>query len=723
MSEEKAEFIVGKGPQRRYVSERPSFRLTQISTCQKVQLLILTVIALFTREWKINEQSNVVFDELVVGNSINSYLSHKIVSDIDPPAGKLIYTWVAGLLNYIAPTFGFRPNISYIDDNGKLLFPFVFVRTFSAVCGSSLVIFTYKTLRSSGVRHIIAVFGAFLVIFENSFVVQSRFFFLDAPFLAAIAFAVSSIKSGESLKPFSRKWIACLFFSAISLGYTVSLKSSGILVLIWAFVITIKQIWYKVGDLSIKKGSIWKFALLKFTLYLVIPFSIYLYFFFVHINLLTENGPAYGELSPEYQRGLINNHLKHVYRDVNYGSSITLRHYTTGKYLHSYDAKYKDGHQQVTLVDEFEDPLNRWFLEETGKRPSTNLLESNQSIPSWGKIRFYHNGTEKHLRIDPDAKPPLSEQDYNSEVTALGNNTWLGDDYTDLEVRIASDYCKTEESKRKVQAVDTVFQLYSPKKGCYLIGTSKRLPESWGHGQREVLCIESPEFKRSLWYIDSNKHPLFNETTPTVEFKKLSFWKKFIELNKLMIYTLANNKFDHRFMSKPMDWILLDGGVPYFSEGNRFVYMLGNIITYYLVAFCVFCFILWDLCRLILWNPHQELPFSEKTYKYEFHGLEYFLGYVINLIPYFVLDQTFFLFCYLPALYFGILLVGQTFELIVSKRPALGYAFTSLWAIAVLFTFIKFSPLIFGLEWNRKDCLSLLVSSAWDNFCTAYSDD
>ncbi|QOU19269.1 hypothetical protein BRETT_004490 [Brettanomyces bruxellensis] len=723
MSEENAEFIGEKGPQRRYVSEQHSFRLTQISTSQKIQLLILTILALITREWKIDEPSTVVFDELVVGNSVNSYISHKITSDINPPAGKIIYAWIASLFNYTIPKLGFRPNASYVNADGNLLFPYTLLRTFSAVCGSSLVIFMYKTLRSSGVRHSIALFGGFLVLFENSIVVQSRFFFLDAPFLAAIAFAISSIKSGDSMRTFSRKWLACLFLSAISLGYTISLKTSGFFVLVWAFAVTIKQIWYMIGDLKVKKCSIWRFTVLKFMLYLVIPASIYIYFFFVHINLLTERGPAYEELSPEYQRSLINNHLEHVYKDVFYGSSITLRHYTTGNYLHSYDAKYKNGHQQVTLVEQFEDPLNRWFLEEAGTNPSTDLLERNISIPSWGRVRLYHNGTEKHLRVDPDAKPPLSEQDYNREVTALGNNTWLGDDYTDLEVRIAPDYCKTNASKGRVQAIDTVFQLYSHRKGCFLLGTSKKLPEAWGHGQSEVLCIESPKFERSLWYIDSNEHPLFDETTPTVEFKKLSFWDKFVELNKLLFRTLASNKFDHPFMSKPKDWVMLNSGIPYYSEDNKFVYLFGNVITYHLVVLCVFCYALWQICRLILWNPHKELRFSERTYKYEFHGLDYFLGYVINLIPYVLLDQTFFLFCYLPALYFGILLVGQTFELIVSKRPSIGYLFTCLWAIAVFLTFVKFSPLIFGLKWNKENCMSLLLFSTWDNFCAAYKDE
>ncbi|VEU23414.1 DEKNAAC104532 [Brettanomyces naardenensis] len=717
---DEVQFVSEKGPQRPYVSRKVSPKSVETTQSQKIQVALLMAIGLFVRLWRISDPASVVFDESVVGNSINAYLNHRFTLDLDPPAIKLLYTWLLNLFGYTDHTFDFINGASYTNASGQLIFPYLSMRGFSAVLSVCLVLFTYRAARASGVRHSISLFGGFMLVFENSITVQSRFIFLDAPLLFFIGFAVSMVKTGQIYTLFGKKWLSCLFLAGISLGYVISSRSVGIFTLLWALAIAAKEVWFTFGDLRVKTCKALKLGFSKLLAFLAIPFIVYVFFFFVHLNLLTEKGPSYGKLTPEFERGLVNNHLGHVVEDISYGSTVMFRHYSSGKYLHSYNATYRNGHQQVTLVDDYEDAGNLWFIEQKVKATQGELMEKLEPLNNRRQFRLFHNSTSKYLRIDPDSKPPLSEQDYNREVTTFGNDTWTGDDFLNFEVRIVPEYCKTEGAEGDLRAINSVFQLYNPKKNCYLLGTGKKLPQDWGFGQTEVICIETPILKKSLWFIDHNEHPLFNESSPIVELNKLNFWEKFVEVNEAMIKGIRENKFDHKFRSKPSDWIFARKGIPYYVASNRTIYLLGNVVIYYLVAFCVFAFALWEVGRFLTWNPHKTYRFSEPIYDYEFHGLDFFLGYLLNLVPFLFADQTLFLFHYLPALYFGILLVCQTFEFIVAKRASVGYAFLALWAVAILVVFIRFSPIIYGIEWTREECESVLFSPSWDDACLAF---
>ncbi|QPG76242.1 hypothetical protein FOA43_003628 [Brettanomyces nanus] len=716
------QFSSEKGPLRAFVSRKTSSVPLQINVTEKIHLLLLLIVAIAVRRWNIAEPPSVVFDESIVGKSINNYLTHAFSLDTDPPAVKLLYTWLVELCNYVSPTFNFNTGESYLNSESQPFFPYTVTRGFSSLLGGCTILFTYRTLRASDVRHYIALFGAFIVAFENSISEQSRFMFVDSPMLFFIAFAVSMIKTLQNSRAFSRKWLSVLFLSGISLGFVISSRVIGIFTLIWAILVTIKETWFDLGDLRLKTSFVMKTGFSKLTAFLTIPFTIYLFFFFIHLNILTNKGPGYGKMSPEFERGLAHNHLSNLIEEVSYGSDIMLRNFHSGQYLHSYNGTYPNGHQQITLVDDYQDEENLWFVEERVKALGNELLEKLKPIRNGKTLRLFHKNTKAFLRIHESSKPALSEQDYNKEASALGNDSWTGDDFADFEVKIASDYCKTEHGKHTLKAGNTIFQLYNRKKSCYLLGTDKKLPEDWGHGQTEVICIESPTFVKSLWFVDYNRHPLFNEDSNTVDFKKLSFWEKFIETNNAMLKLFSENKFEHEYMSKPKEWIFLSRGIPYFVQPGKTIYLLGNLITYYLVAFSVIIFGLWELGKLITWNPNRVTTSSGRVYDYEFHGLDFFIGYLINLVPFYLMDQTVFLFHYIPALYFGILLVCQTFEFIVSRRAKVGYCFMLLWGVAILVTYIEFAPLIYGLKWTRQACERMLISPAWDNLCLAYAE-
>lgn len=716
--EEKGQFELSKGPEREYVKKVPRPDLVKMSKPEKLQLAGLIALAAAIRLYRINRPSSVVFDETLEGNAINNYNNHAFFIGTDPPDAGLIYTWLANAYGYIDSAFQFSVGREYIDEKtGKQLFPYLALRVFSALCSSSMTLFLYRTAKASGVRHWIALFGALISVFENSFVIHSRYFFSETPLLFFLSFAVAMYKTSQSYTPLSRKWISCVLVSGIAAGYALSSKTAGVLVVLWLILINIKEFWFYAGDIKVTTAALVKYASTGFVAFLIIPVVVYIFFFAVHIKLLTDVGPSYGIMSPEFQHGLNGNHLEGLVSDVSYGSQIRIRQVYSGSYIQTLNATYRNGHQQAVLENSYEDPNNVFYLERIAEG---NQKDSLQYANGEDSFRLYNNQTKTYLRIDPGAKPPLSEQEYNREVTALGNETWEGDNYTKFQFKILGELCKSRDSQLGIQAVNTVFQIYNQERNCYLLGTRKRLPQDWGFNRNEMICIEQPTMPRSVWYIDYNTHPLYTEQNKKVEFVKLPLWAKILEVNNAMFYNIKEHIGEHRFSAKAKEWPLAKRGIPYYVGDNKEVYFLGNLIAYYLVVFVIGLYVAIALAYIVTWNPYTTSEFNERTYIYLYNGFDYLAGYLISWVPYLEAEQTLFTFQYLPALYFGILLIAQTFEFIVSKRTKPGYIFLIIWAVGIVVTFARFSRLIYGIEWTQDACRDLLLMPGWDSFCAAF---
>lgn len=107
---------------------------------------------------------------------------------------------------------------------------------------------------------------------------------------------------------------------------------------------------------------------------IVVPFILYLSFFWVHFTVLTHSGPGDTFMSPAFQETLIGNELllnsqgkfselpavnpAHIWiSDIRYYDTVTIKHKDTKVFLHShpekYPLKYDDGRissQGVFLV-------------------------------------------------------------------------------------------------------------------------------------------------------------------------------------------------------------------------------------------------------------------------------------------------------------------------------------------------------------------------------------
>ncbi|ODV83334.1 glycosyltransferase family 39 protein [[Candida] arabinofermentans NRRL YB-2248] len=719
---EKADgFTYNQGPQRPYliVESLTKNSTLKVSRIERLHLFILTVACLASRLALIDFPSSVVSDELRLGSLINAYIRGEYFVDSHPPLVKLIYSAVAQLLHYNGSFPFTQVGQSYTIGYSELLVPYVALRGVSAFCGVGLTLLTYKILRTCGVRHYVALFGGFLTTFENSLITQSRFFLLDAPTLFFMSMAVSMIKTTDVSKTFSKSWFKAVIGGGLGIAFTISSKWIGFYLMIWVGIVVLKRVWLMIGDLSLSRGFIIKYSITKLIVWVIMPSIVYLSIFAIHVSLLPFVGPGYHFMTPEYQHSLIGNHLDGIPSEVSYGSTVSIRHYNTGRYLHSHDATYpKSGSPQVIAYD-YEDSNNYFFIEKRIKSNMGELLKKTKEIETGRQLRLFHNNTEQYLHINPDQKPPISETDYNKEVTRMGNMTWRGDNFLNLEVRIAKDYTKTAKGKTRLRALDSAFQLFSVKNNCYLVATENKLPD-WGLGQHEVICTEKPLLKRSLWYIEENIHEQFTERTPTVEFNDLSILEKIVLVHKAMFQYNKGDATDKEFNSKATDWLFVKRGMTYWIQDHKTIYFLGNIGVYTLTSLAIIGFIIFKIGHIVSYNPNVIASYTPDFIKLDHQGIEFLLGFLVQFVPLLMSKKSLYADQYLPSLFFAILLTCQILEYVVFRSRFVGYLLIILSSIFIFAAFKSLRPIIYGLDWTKRECQSLRFKSTWDIFCEGY---
>lgn len=196
------------------------------------------------------------------------------------------------------------------------------------------------------------------------------------------------------------------------------------------------------------------------------------------------------------------------------GSRITIRHlHTQGGYLHSHPHMYPGGskQQQITLYPH-KDDNNDWIvLNETqviGKETDPQTHGPLVHVTDKMFIRLHHPPSGKKLHSH-DIRPPVSEVDFQNEVSAYGFPDFEGDANDNFQVEIENDETDSRDrhAKKRLRALRTKFRLRHVLTGCYLFSHKVKLPE-WGFDQQEVTCNKNPTKENSIWFIETNTHEL-----------------------------------------------------------------------------------------------------------------------------------------------------------------------------------------------------------------------
>lgn len=118
-------------------------------------------------------------------------------------------------------------------------------------------------------------------------------------------------------------------------------------------------------------------------------------------------------------------------------------------------------------------------------------------------IKLRHIATDKSLHSH-DIRPPVSDVDFQNEVSAYGATGFMGDLNDDWIIEVEKDGRNKDNQLRTLR---THFRLKHLNTGCYLFSHKVKLPQ-WGYEQQEVTCNRQAVKANSLWYIETAaRHP------------------------------------------------------------------------------------------------------------------------------------------------------------------------------------------------------------------------
>ncbi|CDO51391.1 hypothetical protein DV113_002272 [Geotrichum candidum] len=676
----------------------------------RLALIIVTALAFFTRFYIINYPNEVVFDEVHFGKFASYYLQRTYFFDLHPPFAKLLIAAVGWLVGYNGAFKFDNIGDSYITNK----VPYVAYRSLSATLGSLTVPLVFITMQQSGYSIPACVIASSLVLFDNAHVAETRLILLDATliFSVALSFYCYVRFSKERNSPFSFNWWKWLLSTGVALSCVISTKYVGTFTFATVGTAVLIDLW---NLLDFRAGLTLKqfgrhFVARAFSL-IVLPFMIFLFWFYVHFAILTNSGPGDNFMSPEFQETLGENILAKEARQINYYDTVTLKHKDTGILLHSHDARYPlrydDGRissqgQQVTGYSH-RDPNNEWQI-----LPVTDFPEDQReghSVPAGSTIRLRHVVTNSYLLTHDVASPYFpTNQEFTTVDPELANGEKFN--YTLFDLRMVSNKAGPLRTKMGV------FKLIHVPTKVAMWTHTKKLPE-WGFGQYEVNGNKNVNEGSNNWYFDEITDLTDPERLKHVpkERKTMPFLKKYLELQSSMF--AQNNALtkEHPYASQPLSWPFLVRGVSFWTKDKdrTQIYFTGNFIGWWLeISFIAVYLGVLLADQLSRRRNIHALENSARNKLYNSLGF-FFIGWATHYFPFFLMGRQKFLHHYLPAHLAAAYLTGGLFDFIfgemdiAEKRKKLSQKknWTYIIATIVVLTliigcFLYFSPLTYG---------------------------
>ena len=677
--------------------------------------------------------------------------------DVHPPLAKLLIT-LAGWLGGFNGDFDFKDiGKDYVEPG----VPYVAMRLVSGLMGVMTIPTMFLTLKATGCHTLTAAMGGALLIFgipsipppsanltgvENGLLTQSRLILLDSPLVACTAFTTMCFtcftnqhEQGPS-KAFDASWWFWLVTTGLGLGATVSVKWVGLFTIGWVGSLTIVQLWVLLGDARTVTTRLWlKHLLARVFCLICIPIAVYMALFAIHFLCLVNPGDGDGFMSSEFQATLNSKGMQDVPADVVMGSRVTIRHHNTqGGYLHSHAHMYPTGskQQQITLYPH-KDDNNVWLWENQTQPINEVTNEFINGTTAWDTIdpqflkdgsviRMYHTVTDRRLHSH-DVRPPVTEADWQNEVSCYGYAGFEGDANDFYKIEIVKSMSDGAEAKKRVRTIETKFRLIHLMTGCALFSHKVKLP-TWGFEQQEVTCAKQGTLPNSVWYIENNEHPKLGADAEKVNYRNPGFLGKFWELQSVMWRTNAGLVESHAWDSRPPSWPVLRRGINFWGKDHRQIYLIGNPVIWWSSTLAILAYIAFKGLSVLRWQrgfkDHDLVEFKRFDYEIGMTAL----GWAFHYFPFYLMARQLFLHHYFPALYFAIMALSQFYDHVttrfagfgVKERPSIGRGGIALFLAASIFVFGLYAPLSYGNPWTQDACKKVKLLDTWDWDCNNF---
>ncbi|KAL9098780.1 MAG: hypothetical protein Q9163_005620 [Psora crenata] len=676
---------------------------------------LFTILAFFTRMYKIGLSDIVTWDEAHFGKFGSHYLKREFYFDVHPPLGKML----VGLSGYMAGyngSFEFKSGEKYPEGLN-----YTFMRLFNSAFGAMCVPVAYFTARELHFRRPTVWLVTLMVLFENSYATISRFILLDSmllffTFTTTLCWARFHRLRHES---FTLQWFVWLFLTGINIGCVCSVKWVGLFCTALVGAYTIEDLWNKFGDLEMPKVELMSHFAARVVGLIVVPMLVYMFSFYIHFVVLENSGPGDAQMSSLFQANLKGTDVgKDSPLEVAYGSRATLKNMGYGGgLLHSHVQSYPEGsqQQQVTCYHH-KDANNDWFFYPNRGEPLYDIEQPLKYVADKDVLRLIHSQTGRNLHSHAVAAP-VTKGDY--EVSCYGNTT-VGDEKDHWTVEVVDDVASRDYSK--IRTLTTAFRLKHTSLGCYLRAGNVNLPQ-WGFKQIEVTCAKEnkPKDVYTHWNVESH----WNERLPAGDpgSYKSPFLRDFMHLNVAMM--TSNNALvpdpdkQDDLASQFWQWPILHVGLRMCGWDDNTVkyFLLGNPVVYWGSTASLFIFgalIAWYLVR---WQRGYEELKPEEIDQIHYGGLYPVLGWFLHYMPFVAMARVTYVHHYYPALYFAILTMGFVVDWFTKplqrRNKRLEWmAYGVLYAVTIGL-FWTFRAIVFGMEGDNKQWRHLKWFDRW----------
>jgi dolichyl-phosphate-mannose-protein mannosyltransferase len=460
--------------------------------------LLFTLLAFFTRNWRIGLSPIVTWDEAHFGKFGSHYLKREFYFDVHPPLGKML-VGLSGFLAGYNGSFEFKSGETYPPELN-----YTFMRVFNSTFGALCVPVAYFTAKELHFKKPVVWLVALMVLCENSYTTISRFILLDSMllFFTFTTFLCLAKFHNERRDPFSPEWGFWLMMTGVSIGCVCSVKMVGLFCTALVGLYTIEDLWNKFGDVRMTKLELAQHLAFRVFCLIIVPVSIFAFTFWIHFLILENTGPGDAQMSSLFQANLRGTTVgKDSPLELAYGSRVTLKNMGYGGgLLHSHVQTYPEGskQQQVTCYHH-KDTNNDWFMYPNREAPAYNETAAPELVRNGDVIRILHSQTGRNLHSHAIGAP-ISKGDW--EVSSYGNLS-IGDSKDHWKVEVVDDAGSRDLSK--VRTLTTAFRLRHVDLGCYLRAGNTNLPQ-WGFKQIEVTCAKGASVRDSYtqWNIESH---------------------------------------------------------------------------------------------------------------------------------------------------------------------------------------------------------------------------
>ncbi|KAF6126512.1 protein O-mannosyltransferase 1 [Phyllostomus discolor] len=497
--------------------------------------------------------------------------------------------------------------------------------------------------------------------------------------------------------------------------------------------------WHLIGDRALSNVRVLCHVLARAVALLVLPVVTYVLFFYVHLTLLYRSGPHDQIMSSAFQASLEGG-LARITQgqplEVAYGSQVTLKS-ASGRpvpcWLHSHQSTYPimydngrgSSHQQQVTCYPFKDVNNWWIVKDPGRH---QLEVSNPPRPVRHRdvVQLVHGMTTRLLNTH-DVAAPLSP--HAQEVSC----------YVDYNISMPAqslwrlDVVNRESDAETWKTILSEVRFVHVNTSAILKLSGAHLPD-WGFRQLEVVGekLSRGLHESTVWTVEEHRYGRSQEQkerelelhspAQTDVSRNLSFLARFSELQWRML-TVRSDDSEHKYSSTPLDWVTLDTSIAYWlhPRTSAQIHLLGNVVIWASAGLATALYALLTCWYLLRRRRNiRDLP-EDCWLRWVLAGALCAGGWAANYLPFFLMEKTLFLYHYLPALAFQILLlpvvvqqVGEHLCRSELQRSLFG-ALVVAWYSAACRVFAVLRPLTYGdTPLSPSELQALRWRDSWD---------